>query len=169
MNKEKTITHQFLFYWLIKKKYEKQNKHFWGVFKQLNVYSVALLWKKELVVNFCIQFNLYGLVAVETNELYCNMYIFCTLPLRTGGWTAEGPYHHCPGPGRAGWSCHPLRYWVLRQRAQTTVEGYPTTQRKGKAASVMFNYRYYMHQWNIVCMSCYFHNGQNFQFLSETF
>lgn len=60
VNKEKTVTHQYFFYWLIKKKYEKQNKNFWGVFKQLNVYSVALLWKKELVFNFCIQFNLYG-------------------------------------------------------------------------------------------------------------
>lgn len=38
------------------------------------MYSVALLWKKELVVNFCIQFNLYSLVAVETNELYCTIY-----------------------------------------------------------------------------------------------
>lgn len=44
------------------------------------MYSVALLWKKELVVNFCIQFNLYSLVAVETNQLYCTIY-FVLSPL----------------------------------------------------------------------------------------
>lgn len=58
----------------MKKKYEKQNRKFWGVFKQLNLYSAALLLKKELVVNFCIQFNLYSLIAVEANELYCTEY-----------------------------------------------------------------------------------------------
>lgn len=42
--------------------------------KQLNLYFVVLLWKRELVVNFCIQFNLYSLVVVEIYELYCIIY-----------------------------------------------------------------------------------------------
>lgn len=39
----------------------KTKHNFWGVYEQLNLFSVAILWKKELslVVNFCIQFNLY--------------------------------------------------------------------------------------------------------------
>lgn len=136
------------------------------------MYSVALLWKKELVVNFCIQFNLYSLVAVETNELYCTIY-FVLSPVGLVDEQQKVRTITALALAALAEAATPYGIESFDSVLKPLWKGIRQHRGKVRLLELMFSYWYYMymymHQCNTVCISGYFRNGQIFRFLSETF
>ena len=56
--------------------------------------------------------------------------------LRFGWWATKSKNHHSFSSGCSSWSCYTIWYWIIWQCLETIVEGYQTTQRKGKQEGI---------------------------------